>query len=127
MTKAERQESRLDTLSDELQFLMKLKESIGKLNNRIHDKLAYIAIEKLKGPNPGIDDFKYGGAGVGGVDIKGYADGTLKLVAEVKATHTTEKVKLRGPQKSQIRKDLQRLAAVNEGQSPIMERCQGAA
>jgi hypothetical protein len=33
----------------------------------------------------------------------------LRLIAEVKATHTTDKIKLRGPQKNQIQKDLQRL------------------
>jgi hypothetical protein len=81
--------SRIDIYTDELRFLIALKQSVGILNNRIHDKLASIAIEKLRGFHPDITDFQYGGAGAGGIDILGFAaDGTKRLIAEVKTTHT---------------------------------------
>jgi hypothetical protein len=102
--------SLIDIYTDELQFLIKLKESIGILNNRIHDKLALIAIEKLKLRHPKLR-FEYHGAGAGGIDIQGFAkDGTRMLIAEVKTTHTSEAVGLRGPQKAAIERDLRRLS-----------------
>lgn len=102
--------SLLDTYVDELRFLISLKQSVSILNNRIHDKLAYIAIEKLRALHPELR-LDYAGAGAAGIDIRGYAsDDSLRLIAEVKATHTTETVKLRGPQKAYIQKDLQRLS-----------------
>lgn len=101
--------SLIDIYSDELRFLIGVKRAVGILNNRIHDKLALIAIEKLKKIHPDLD-FAYGGAGIGGLDISGVsADGTRKLVAEVKTTHTSETVGLRGPQKKAIEKDFKRL------------------
>ncbi len=101
--------SNIDIYTDELDFLIKLKQSIGIVNNRIHDKVALIAIEKLKKLHRGIT-FKYRGAGAGGIDIEGFAaDDSRRLIAEVKTTHTSATVKLRGPQKSAIERDLQRL------------------
>ncbi|MGI9105713.1 MAG: hypothetical protein ACR2G4_05640 [Pyrinomonadaceae bacterium] len=101
--------SLIDIYTDELRFLIALKQSVGILNNRIHDKLSLIAIEKLREFHPEIT-FKYGGAGAGGIDILGFAaDSTKKLIAEVKTTHTSETVGLRGPQKRAIERDLQRL------------------
>lgn len=101
--------SLIEIYADELRFLIKLKQSVGILNNRIHDKLALIAMEKLRGFQPEIT-FKYRGAGAGGIDILGFAaDGTKKVIAEVKTTHTSETVGLRGPQKRAIVRDLQRL------------------
>lgn len=101
--------SRIEIYTDELQFLITLKQSIGILNNRIHDKLALIAIEKLKKLHPEIT-FEYRGAGAGGIDVLGFAaDGTKTLIAEVKTTHTSDAVGLRGPQKRAIERDLQRL------------------
>lgn len=98
--------SLIDIYTDELRFLIALKQSVGILNNRIHDKLSLIAIEKLRGFHPEIT-FK---AGAGGIDILGFtADGTKKLIAEVKTTHTSETVGLRAPQKRAIERDLQRL------------------
>lgn len=86
--------SLIDIYSDELQFLITLKQSIGILNNRIHDKLALIAIEKLKKLHPDIT-FEYRGAGAGGIDILGFAsNGIKKLITEVKTTHTSEAVGL---------------------------------
>lgn len=100
----------IDIYADELRFLLKLKESVGILNNRIHDKLALIAIEKLRGFHPEIN-CEYRGAGAGGIDILGFAaDGTKKLIAEVKTTHTSDRVGLRGPQKNAIERDLKRLS-----------------
>lgn len=99
----------IDIYSDELRFLIKLKESVGILNNRIHDKLALIAMEKLRGFHPETR-FEYRGAGAGGIDILGFAaDGTKQIIAEVKTTHTSETVGLRGPQKLAIERDLERL------------------
>ncbi len=104
--------SLIDIYTDELRFLIDLKQSVGILNNRIHDKLSLIAIEKLRGLHPGVT-FKYGGAGVGGIDIVGLGpDGSHVVVAEVKTTHTSDIVPLRGPQKRAIERDLQRLADV---------------
>ena len=99
----------IDIYTDELRFLIALKQSVGILNNRIHDKLALIAMEKLSGFHPGIT-LRYGGAGAGGIDILGFAaNGTKKVIAEVKTTHTSDAVGLRGPQKRAIERDLQRL------------------
>jgi hypothetical protein len=101
--------SLIDIYTDELRFLIALKQSVSILNNRIHDKLSLIAIEKLRGRHPDIT-FQYGGAGAGGIDILGFAsDGTKKLIAEVKTTHTSDTVGLRGPQKRAIERDFQRL------------------
>lgn len=100
----------IDIYADELRFLLKLKESVGILNNRIHDKLALIAIEKLQKIHPKIK-FEYRGAGAGGIDIEGFArDRTKKIIAEVKTTHTSDTVGLRGPQKNAIERDLKRLS-----------------
>ena len=102
--------SLIETYTDELKFLLALKQAVGILNNRIHDKLSWIAIEKLHIIHPELD-LRYGGAGVGGIDIQGFGpDGTRRLIAEVKSTHTSETVALRGPQKAAIERDLQRLA-----------------
>ncbi|MDQ3743453.1 MAG: hypothetical protein M3444_03635 [Acidobacteriota bacterium] len=102
--------SLIDIYTDELRFLIALKQSVTILNNRIHDKLSLIAIEKLRGLHPEIAKFDYRGAGAGGIDIIGLApDDTKKVVAEVKTTHTSETVGLRGPQKRAIERDLQRL------------------
>lgn len=103
--------SLIDIYTDELRFLIDLKQSVGILNNRIHDKLSLIAIEKLRVLHPEIV-FKYGGAGAGGIDIVGFGpDGTRSVIAEVKTTHTSDAVGLRGPQNNAIEKDLKRLAA----------------
>ncbi len=100
--------SLIDIYTDELRFLIALKESVSILNNRIHDKLSLIAIEKLRARHPEIT-FRYGGAGAGGIDILGFAsDGTKKLIAEVKTTHTSD-TGLRSPQKRAIERDFQRL------------------
>jgi hypothetical protein len=100
----------IDIYADELRFLLKLKESVGILNNRIHDELALIAIEKLQKVHPKIK-FEYRGAGAGGIDIEGFAkDRTKKIIAEVKTTHTSDTVGLRGPQKNAIERDLKRLS-----------------
>lgn len=102
--------SLIDIYTDELRFLIDLKQSVGIVNNRIHDKLALIAIEKLHGLHPEIT-CQYHGAGAGGIDIIGIAaDGTKKLIAEVKTTHTSSTVGLRGPQKNAIERDLKPLS-----------------
>lgn len=93
--------------TDELGFLLKLKKSIGPLNNRIHDTLASIAIEKLRIRFPKLS-FKYGGAGLPGFDIQAFdKNGRKNLIAEVKTTSGEE---LRGPQARAIKKDLDRLS-----------------
>ncbi|GEM_PF-1529667 len=98
---------------DEIQFLLRLKESIGKLNNRIHDKLALIAIEKLKLLHPNVS-LEYDNAGAAGIDIQGYDNNrSLRLVAEVKTTLTSSTGSLRGPQKQAIKNDLERLSNQN--------------
>lgn len=92
--------------SKELKFLLKLKESVGLLNNHIHDTLAAIAIEKLRSLRPNLN-FKYEGAGVGGPDIQAFNKGGRRIIiAEVK---TTQGDTLRGPQEKAIKKDLNRL------------------
>lgn len=105
--------SRIDIYTDELRFLIDLKQSVGIINTRIHDKLAWIAIEKLRVLHPDIT-CEYHGAGAGGIDIIGLGkeDGSKKLIAEVKTTHTSATVGLRGPQKNAIERDLERLTKV---------------
>lgn len=64
----------------------------------------------MRGLHPEIN-CEYHGAGAGGIDILGFAaDGTKKLIAEVKTTHTSDMVGLRGPQKNAIERDLKRLS-----------------
>ena len=102
--------SLIDIYSDELRFLVELKRSVTILNNRIHDKLALIAIEKLKILHP-LVNFTYDGAGVGGIDIVGRdRAGITVVIAEVKTTETSDTVGLRGPQKLAIERDLKRLS-----------------
>lgn len=104
--------SLIEIYADELRFLIDLKQSVGIVNNRIHDKLALIAIEKLRVLHPDIA-CEYHGAGAGGIDIVGIGkDGSKKLIAEVKTTHTSATVGLRGPQKNAIARDLERLTKV---------------
>ncbi len=79
------------------------------LHNRIHDNLALVAVEELKTKHPGLV-FTYTNAGAAGIDITGVDDsGSLKVVAEVKTTLPDAKGRMRGPQTSNIRKDLDRL------------------
>lgn len=100
----------LDTYIDELQFLMALKQTVGILHNRIHDKLSLIAIEKLRARHPTLD-FRYQGAGARGIDIQGFdTQGNLKLIAEAKTTHPTDNITLRVQQVRNIERDIQRLA-----------------
>ena len=40
--------SLIETYTDELEFLISLKQAVSILNNRIHDKLSWIAVEKLR-------------------------------------------------------------------------------
>ena len=106
-------EELLQLYIDEIKFLLNLKQAIGRLNNRIHDKLALIAIEKLKPIFP-LLIFKYFNAGASGIDIKAYDEqNNLKLIAEVKTTLTSQTGSLRGPQKKAIERDLQRLSNEN--------------
>ncbi len=101
-------EELLEYYTNEIIFLLGLKKAIGKLNNRIHDILSFIAIEKLK--NIYNFRFEYNNAGAAGIDIKGYdIDGNLKLIAEVKTTLTDINGLIRGPQKTAIKNDLNRL------------------
>lgn len=96
----------------ELNFLLNLKAVFGKLNNRIHDVLAALAIEVLKTKNFSSVKFKYTNAGVAGTDIEGHKNGKRVLVAEVKTTTPGELGNLRGPQDRAIKKDLDRLQKV---------------
>ena len=95
---------------DEIHFLIKLKGSIGILNNRIHDKLALIAIERLKPRFPNVE-FRYSGAGARGIDIRGFLNGQSVVACEVKTTFSSTSGALRGPQKRAIETDLKRLSA----------------
>jgi hypothetical protein len=94
---------------DDLRFLLRLKEAVGILNNRIHDNLARTAIEHFGEKYPEWD-FTYTNAGASGIDVKG-SDGsaTIKLIAEVKATLPDAKGRIRGPQSQNLLKDLRRL------------------
>ena len=96
---------------DDLTFLLKLKASVGRLHNRIHDNLALIAIEDLSELHRNVD-FKYTTAGAAGIDITGVNKaGVTTVVAEVKTTLPDVKGTIRGPQKAAIKKDLDRLKA----------------
>ncbi len=107
------EEEYLQLYIDEIEFLLTLKQAIGRLNNRIHDKLALIAIEKLKPTFPMLT-FHYANAGAAGIDIRGLdRNENLKLIAEVKTTLTSQAGSLRGPQKRAIERDLQRLSEVD--------------
>ncbi len=99
------------TYIDEIKFLLKLKGVIGILNNRIHDKLGLIAIEKFKSRFPALE-FKPVNASVAGIDIEGFDKKSKKkiLVGEIKTTLLFTS-SLRGPQKRAIEKDLERLMA----------------
>lgn len=103
--------SNRDIYKEDLTFLLKLKASIGRLHNRIHDNLALIAIEDLGERHRGVD-FQYTTAGAAGIDITGVnRSGVTTVVAEVKTTLPDVKGTIRGPQKAAIKKDLERLKA----------------
>jgi len=94
---------------DDLRFLLRLKEAVSILHNRIHDNLARTAIEHFKEKYPEWD-FTYTNAGAAGIDIKGSdASATIKLIAEVKTSLPDAKGRIRSPQTGAIRNDLQRL------------------
>jgi hypothetical protein len=94
-----------------LRFLLALKGAVGILNNLIHDNLALMAIAQFKATHPKLTCV-YTNAGAAGIDILGRdAAGNIGLVAEVKTTLPDRHGRIRGPQKSQIKKDLDRLAA----------------
>ncbi len=102
------QKSARDLYVDEIQFLLRLKEAIGLLN-RIHDKLALVAIERLQPRNPKLR-LVYTNAGAAGIDIRGFdSRKALRLVAEVKTTLTDPKGKIPVRRKTAIQKDLDRL------------------
>ena len=94
---------------DDLRFLLRLKEAVGILHNRIHDNLARTAIEHFKEKYPDWN-FTYTNAGAAGIDVKGSdISATVKLVAEVKTSLPDAKGRIRAPQTGAIRNDLQRL------------------
>lgn len=94
---------------NDLQFLLKLKNAVSILHNRIHDNLARTAIEHFKKKHPRWN-FTYTNAGAAGIDIKGLdSKNRVKLVAEVKTTLPDSKGRIRGPQTRNLRNDLQRL------------------
>jgi hypothetical protein len=93
----------------DLRFLLKLKEAVGILHNRIHDNLARTAVEHFKEKYPKWE-FTYVNAGVAGIDITGCdRRGAVTLIAEVKTSLPNDKGKIRSPQTTQIKKDLERL------------------
>lgn len=98
-----------DVYRDDLRFLLRLKEAVGILHNRIHDNLARTAIEHFKEKYPDWN-FTYTNAGAAGIDIRGNDTGAqTRLIAEVKTTLPDANGRIRGPQISNIRKDLERL------------------
>ena len=92
-----------------LLFLLTLKGAVGILNNLIHDNLALMAIAQFKATHPKLTCI-YTNAGAAGIDIVGKDDsGSVRLIAEVKTTLPDKQGRIRGPQKAQIKKDLDRL------------------
>ncbi len=98
-----------------LRFLLTLKGAVGILNNLIHDNLALMAIAQFKENHPQLT-CAYNNAGASGIDIQGMDDaGNLQLFAEVKTSLPDKKTKrIRGPQLTAIKKDLDRLAKQRE-------------
>jgi len=95
----------------DIRFLIGLKKSVGMLNNRIHDNLALIAISHFQIKHPKWT-FHYSNAGAAGIDIIGRdKTGTTRLIAEVKTTLPDHRGYLRGPQRKNLEKDLERLSA----------------
>ncbi len=93
----------------DLRFLLKLKEAVGILHNRIHDNLAQVAILQFEVQFPELS-FQYLNAGAAGIDICGTnAAGELRFIAEVKTTLPDIHGRIRGPQIKQLKKDLERL------------------
>ena len=98
-----------DIYRDDLRFLLRLKEAVSILHNRIHDNLARTAIEHFKEKYPQWQ-FAYANAGAAGIDVTGIdSGGVVKLVAEVKTTLPDTKGRIRSPQTQNLRNDLQRL------------------
>jgi len=89
--------------------LLKLKGTVGILHNLIHDNLALMAIAQFQTAHPRLTCV-YINAGAAGIDILGKdKSGVVRLVAEVKTTLPDLHGRIRGPQKAQIKKDLDRL------------------
>jgi len=99
-------------LADDIAFLVGMKRCAGSLNNRLHDKLARLAIINLQEKFPTIE-FNYENAGVGGIDITGKANEELVFVGEIKTTITNQAGSLMGAQLKSIKKDLERLMEVD--------------
>ena len=98
-----------DLYRSELRFLLKLREAVGPLNNRIHDNLARIAIIHFKTNHPEWR-FSEPNAGASGFDIKGVNEANdVKLIAEVKTTLPDFNGRIRGPQIQNINNDLEKL------------------
>ena len=101
----------LELSKDQIRFLLNLKMSMTKLNNRIHDTLALIAIEQFRQKYPQLN-FEYKNAGTKGIDIKAFDPSDLehpRLIAEVKTTTISPKKSLQGAQKEKIEADFERL------------------
>src|SRR5467141_3331958 len=98
-----------DIYRDDLRFLLRLKEAVGILHNRIHDNLARTAIEHFREKYPDWH-FTYTNAGAAGIDVKGSDDAAkIRLVAEVKTSLPDAKGRIRSPQTQHIQNDLKRL------------------
>src|SRR5436190_3999277 len=97
-----------DIYRDDIRFLIRLKEAVGILHNRIHDNLARTAIEHFREKYPEWQ-FTYTNAGAAGIDVKGNdSTAAIRLVAEVKTSLPDVKGRIRAPQTQNIRNDLQR-------------------
>ncbi len=104
----------LKTSASEIMFLLNLKQALGNLNNRIHDALARIAIEKLKTKFPHLTFDEYVNSGQKGFDLQARdKQDELKFIAEIK-TNALEGV-IRQQQKSTILHDLKKLNDADEG------------
>ena len=109
----------LEVYLADIRFLIGLKKSTGRLNNRIHDNLALIAIDHFKQKFPNWE-FHYANAGAAGIDIIGKdKDELVVFVGEVKTTLPDKKGNLRGPQQKGLQRDLERLSSY----SGNVERC----
>jgi hypothetical protein len=100
----------LDLLKKEITYLKKLKLAIGDIHGHIHSLAVKAAKMYLEAKHRKVESWELSEKYAGGIDIVGRdAHHSRIVVAEVKTTARSEKESLGSPQKSRIKKDVEKL------------------
>jgi hypothetical protein len=103
----------LHLLKNEISYFKKLKSAIGDIHGHIHSLAVKAAKIYLEVKHRNIENWELSEKYAGGIDIIGKdAYGKVIVAAEVKTTARSEKESLGRPQKSRIRRDVQKLSEI---------------